>query len=98
MEGLTLKIVTPEGALSPVACDSIRLTVSDDRKGKGGGSYGVRRGHTKALLALEEGEIRALLSGKTVFAGQSGRGFATVERDLVTAVVESFRVLTADPE
>ena len=97
MDGLRLQIVTPKGALLPVSCDSIRLTVCDGRKGKGGGSYGIRKGHTKALFSLDVGEIRAFLSGKAVFAGQNGRGFATVERDVVTAVVETFCVSDGKP-
>ncbi len=95
MDGLSLKIVTPKGTFPPVACDSVRLTVCDGRKGKGGGSYGIRKGHTKALFSLDAGEISAFLTGKIVFAGQNGKGFATVEKDVVTAVVEEFRVFAA---
>ena len=90
---LTLRIVTPGGALEPVACDSVRLTVCDDSRGKGGGSYGIRPGHTKALLALEAGPIRAFLAGGPVLSGQTGGGFATVDGDTVTAVVETFETV-----
>ena len=87
---LTLRIVTPTGARDPIACDSVHLTVCDDGQGKGGGSYGIRPGHTKALLALDAGPIRAFLAGEPVLSGQTGGGFATVDGGAVTAVVESF--------
>ena len=91
---LTLRIVTPEGALPSTGCDSVRLTVCDDGQGKGGGSYGIRPGHTKALFALDAGPIRAFLAGVQILSGRTGGGFATVDGDTVTAVVESFeRVL-----
>ncbi len=87
---LTLKIVTPKGTQAPVSCDSIHLTVRDNSGGKGGGSYGIRPGHAKALLSLEKGEIEALNAGKVVLKGQCGHGFATVNQNLVTVAVESF--------
>ena len=93
MAELILKIVTSQGAHGPVPCDSIHLTVRDNANGKGGGSYGIRPGHTKALLALAEGTITAYLVGKTVLFGRCSLGFATVEQDAVTAVVEDFAPL-----
>ncbi len=91
MDKLTLHIVTPVGAGGRIACDSIRLTLSDDESGRGGGSYGVRPGHTKALLALGEGKIEAYLAGETVLSGVGGEGFATIEKNSVTVVTEEFR-------
>lgn len=88
MHELTLKIVTPQGTHDPLACDSIRLTVCEGTKGRGGGSYGIRPGHTRALLALEEGTIKALLAGETVWEAACGPGFVTVEQDVVTVVTE----------
>ena len=90
MAELTFKIVTPKGAHGPVPCDSIHLTVRDSAHGKGGGSYGIRPGHTKAILTLDAGTITAFLTGKTVLSGACGQGFATVEQNTVTAVVEEF--------
>ena len=91
MSELTLKIVTPKGSMPPVSCDSIRLTVCDDAKGREGGSYGIRTGHTKALLSLDQGEIKAFRKGEEVFSGKGGCGFATVDRNIVTAVMEDFK-------
>lgn len=90
MSEMTLKVITPAGTLAPARCDSVHLTVCDDAQGKGGGSYGVRAGHTKALFALDAGPIKAFLDGAPVFSGQAGVGFATVDGGTVTAVVERF--------
>ena len=83
MGTLSLRIVTPTGAFGPYEVDSIRLTASD-------GSYGIRPGHTKALLALGAGPVAGLRAGQAVVQGTCGPGFATVEDDRVTAVVEAF--------
>ena len=85
-----LIIATPKGSLSPVECDSVHLNISDDAKGKSGGNYGIRKGHVNALFSLEEGNVSALLNGETVFSGKTGKGFATVDNDVVTVVVEKF--------
>lgn len=90
MSKLILHIVTPNGARDPIPCDSIRLTICDDLNGKGGGSYGIRAGHAKALLSLDQGTLKAFLSGQQVLTGESGMGFATVERNTVTVVAEAF--------
>ena len=91
MSELTLNIVTPEGALAPVICDSVHVTVCDDLSGRSGGSYGIRAGHTKTLLALDRGSLEAFLGGERIFSGKSGCGFATVDRDVVTAVIEDLK-------
>lgn len=89
---MQLIIDTPKGASSPIECDSVHLTVCDDSTGKNGGSYGIRKGHIKSLIALEEGKITALLNNETVFSAENGKGFATVENDVVTVVVEKITV------
>lgn len=90
MSKLILKIVTPSGNRDPIRCDSVHLTICDDLNGKGGGSYGIRAGHAKSLLTLDQGVIQAFLAGQTVLAGESDIGFATVERNIVTVVTEAF--------
>ena len=90
MKGLILNITTPKGTLGPVTCDSIRLTISEDPKGKSGGSYGIRPGHAKALLALGKGPVKAFLSGRILLSGEGSGGFATVDKDTVTIVTEEF--------
>lgn len=88
---MQLIIDTPKGALSPIECDSVHLTVCDDSNGKNGGSYGIRKGHIKALIALEQGNVTALLNNETVFSAENGKGFATVENDVVTLVIEEYK-------
>lgn len=90
MSELILNIVTPNGARDPIRCDSVRLTVCDDLNGRGGGSYGIRAGHARSLLSLDKGDVRAFLSGQNVLTGESGIGFAAVERNTVTVVTEAF--------
>ena len=88
---LTLSIVTLTGTSDPISCESIRLTVCDNANGKDGGSYGIRKGHVKALLALEAGTITAYENGTPILQAQTGKGFATVDQDTVTVVVDTFK-------
>ena len=90
MSKLTLTIVTPKGTRGPVSCDSIHLKICDDMNGKGGGSYGIKAGHTKSLLSLEKGVIEAFLMGEKILTGECDVGFATVNQNVVTVVVEGF--------
>ena len=82
-----LKIVTPNGTVGPVICDSVKLSVADGKKKQTGGSYGIRRGHAASVLALDEGRIEALNDGKTVLTLTTSRGFARVDKDMVTVTV-----------
>lgn len=90
MSKLTLKIATPKGARDPILCDSIQLTISDDLSGRGGGGYGIRPGHAKALLTLDRGVIKASLSGRNILTGKTGAGFVNVEQNTVAVVTEDF--------
>lgn len=90
MMSLTLKIVTPAGVVGPIECDSVHLTLSEDLKGNKGGAYGIRAGHTKALLSLGEGPLEALLAEKTLLKGAHLAGFATIDQNEVKVVVEGF--------
>lgn len=87
---LTLKVVTPTGEKEAVTCDSVHLSVQDNGQGKGGGRYGIRSGHVQALLSVAADRVEALQKGKVVLAGQCGNGFATIENNTVTLVVEQF--------
>ena len=66
------------------------MTICDDIDDKKGGCYGVRKGHAKALLALDEGNIEGISLQKIVVRGKSGCGFATIDKNVIVAVVESF--------
>ena len=90
MSELKLIIATPQKKQPPLTCDSVRLMLCDDAKGRGGGEYGIHPGHIKALIALQEGPLHAFLHGEPILEGACGAGFASVEGDTVTVVVESF--------
>ena len=90
MDELILKIITPEKSLEAVKCESIRLPVCDNEKGKGAGSYGIRKGHIESLLAVEAGEVKAFSGSELVFSGKCAEGFANVKNNIVTVVVDCF--------
>ena len=83
---LVLKIVTPGGEKASVECDSVRLQIPDDEKGQQGGSLGIRKGHTDALLAVAPGTVTAVSSDGAVQEFAVGSGFAFVEKDVVTVL------------
>lgn len=86
-----LEIITPKGITERVECDSVRLCLADDKNGRGGGSYGVRAGHTYSILLLAEGTTEAQKDGERVLTLKTGEGFATVDKDTVTVAVEYAR-------
>ena len=90
MAELTLNIVTPKCTYGPFQCDSVHLTLSNDVNEKGGGSCGIRKEHAKSILSLDKGSIKAFNEKEIVLVGESGCGFATVDKNIVTVVVESF--------
>lgn len=90
---ITLVITTPQSKSIEVKCDSVKLTVSDGKKGKHGGSYGIRHGHTKALFALSDGTLTATLGGNTVYSAKISGGFATVDNNKVTVVTDAATTL-----
>jgi len=90
MSELTLTVVTPDRAYSPLRCDSVHLTVCDNEKGRGGGSCGIRPGHIDALFALEPGPLTASLNGQKLLTARCGGGFATVSRNRVTVVTDTY--------
>lgn len=89
---LTLRIISKEGSAGPVECDSVHLTVADDNMGRGGGSMGIRAGHIKSLISVDQGFVTAYLSGKEIFSCKTAGGFATVENDSVTVVTERMQL------
>ncbi len=85
---LELKIVSLNGGIDPVKCDSVNLILCDDDMGNRGGSIGIREGHIKSLLSVDRGKVSAYLNGEEIFFCQTAGGFATVENDIVTVVTE----------
>ena len=90
MSDLKLSVVTLAGTMEPIECDSVQLNVADNAEGKGGGSYGIHKGHIKSLFSLATGTLTALKNGETVLKAATGDGFATVQNDTVTVVVNQF--------
>lgn len=84
---LTLTVVTSEKTFPDVKCDSILLTVKDNENGKGGGAYGIRRGHAKALIATADGTVTASAGGEKVFSVHLSEGFASIDKNhiIITA-------------
>ena len=83
---ITLHLVFPDRQPETVLCDSVRLTVKDSGKGKGGGLYGIRPGHAPALFLLEKGITEAFSEGKSVMKLATAEGFARVAENTVTVV------------
>lgn len=84
---LTLKILSSKGEKQTVSCDSVHLIIAEDAKGNQGGSYGIRPGHIRSLVALGCGDIKAYVKGEEILRTASKGGFATVEKDVVTCVI-----------
>lgn len=87
-KGLILEIITPQGVEARVKCDSVQLTMADDENGRGKGSYGIRRGHTSCVLLLAQGTTTAQTAGREVFRANTAEGFATVDKNTVSVVVQ----------
>ncbi len=88
---LVLKLLSPQGVFKKIECDSVKLCVTDDKNGRGAGSYGIRKGHAKAFFCLSKGKIEALEGEKVVFSKEIDGGFASVENNTVTVVADDIR-------
>lgn len=91
---LTVRFVSVDRQILPMECDSVRLPISDNIKGEFSGSYGIKRGHAKAVFSLKEGNVILTSKDKSVFSVQVSDGFATVENNVVTITVSSFNEST----
>ena len=90
MSALVLKIVTPEGEMEPVPCDSVTVYARDNERGEGGGSMGIRRGHIEAVAALEtNSQVRAYSEGKLIASFTVSGGFASIKNNTVTVITET---------
>ena len=90
---LTFILFTPHRRFPSVECDSVKLSIADSVTGKFSGSYGIRKGHAKAVLALAPGRISASVNGKEVFSAESQGGFASVENNEVRVTVDGVNIL-----
>lgn len=86
---LTVKIFTVDRQLSDIKCDSVCLPVSDNSKGEFSGSYGIKKGHAKAVFSLKAGKVTVSTDGKQVFSANISDGFAIVENNEVRITVDT---------
>ena len=78
---LTLDIVTPERRVLSVACDEVRAPGS-------GGGFGIRRGHTPFMSALQPGRLTYVEGGREHHYAVGG-GFLQVADDKVIVLADS---------
>ena len=86
---LTVSFFSVERQFPEIECDSVQLPVSDNSKGEFSGSYGIRKGHAKAVFSLKAGKVILSEKGKPVFSAAISEGFATVENNSVCITVTS---------
>ena len=78
---LTLEIVTPEKRVARLECDEVRAPGSQ-------GGFGIRRGHTPFLSALEPGRLTAVTAGQETHYAIGG-GFLQVADDKVIVLADT---------
>ena len=84
---LLLSVLTPGGEKCSVRCDSVRFSVPDGKGGKiPGGSVGIRRGHTDALMAVAPGKIEGFSDGDAVLSCLVDGGLAVIGGDKVSVL------------
>ncbi len=84
-------LYTPHRQYPSLECDSVKLAVADSVNGSFSGSYGIRKGHAKAVFSLAEGRIFVSLKEKEIFSAECMGGFATVENDEIRVTVDGVR-------
>lgn len=90
-ELIKVSLITPSGDGESFECDSLVLNSAEGKDGTGGGSFGIRFGHTDAVCALAKGEIKALLKGEVIRRFNTDGGLATVTHDSVGIVLKSYK-------
>ncbi len=88
---LTVKFYAVDRQISEIECDSIRVPVSDSVNGDFSGYYGIRKGHTRAIISLKNGDVTVSKDGKTIFTAEISDGFAMVENNVVSITVDSIK-------
>ncbi|HEY7724236.1 MAG TPA: F0F1 ATP synthase subunit epsilon [Anaeromyxobacteraceae bacterium] len=81
---LQLEIVTPERRVARMECDEVRAA------GAGGG-FGVRRGHTPFLSALDPGRLTVVSGGEETHYAVGG-GFLQVVEDRVIVLADTAEI------
>lgn len=91
MRIMRFTLFTPHHQFPSLECDSVKLNISDSVGGKFSGSYGIRKGHAKAVFSLSEGKISVSLKGQEIFSAECQGGFATVENDEVRVTADGIK-------
>lgn len=94
MRNMKFTLFTPHKSFPSIECDSVRLNIADSINGEFSGTYGIRKGHARAIFSLADGRISAGLNGKEVFSAVCNGGFATVENDDIRVTVHSIKEYT----
>ncbi len=84
-------LYTPHRQYPSQECDSVKLPVADSVSGKFSGSYGIRKGHAKAVFSLGAGKITVRIKEKEIFFAECDGGFATVENDEVRVIADGVK-------
>lgn len=92
-EALSLKVITPEKECFYENCESVSFCVNDNQKGNGGGSYGIRKGHAKAIFSLDKGKLTVSKNGEVTVNAIVSSGFAKIENNIVTVIVDEFEII-----
>lgn len=85
---LTVKFISVDKHISPIECDAVRIPIADSIKGDFSGSYGIKKGHAKAVFLLKKGEVIVTDVDKTIFKAEILDGFAKVENNLISITVD----------
>ncbi len=88
-DSLTVKFFTVDRQISALECDSVRIPVADSSKGEFSGSYGIKKGHARAVFALKQGTVIVAKDDKTIFTANISNGFAIVENNEISITVDS---------
>ena len=91
-----LVLASPGVPETIVRCDAVSFVVPDGVKGKNGGSIGIHPGHTKAMMALDHGELTAKMEGQEILSCTTSGGFAMVESQRVTILSDGLQIVRMD--
>ena len=86
---LTVIFFTVDRRIPDIICDGVRIPISDSANGEFSGSYGIKKGHARAVFSLKEGNVTLNKDGKQIFNAKITGGFAIVENNEVRITVDS---------
>lgn len=90
-EKLSLIIFTVDRQIEVSECDSIRLNIADDIKGRFSGSYGIKKGHTDTVFSLSAGTVTAYRDNEAIFSAETSDGFGIMENNTLRLTVDSIK-------